>query len=190
MTSHSLHQRLIQKNVHERESVVERLPSRWSSCSLIIVDRPPSQPLSRRQMSGRPSSGSVKESHHKDPGTGNSRRESAAGRLQRNSKWTSGSGVITDSPPLQPPSRRGSGGEKLQQGGSKWRPGSLTAFDKALSQALVRHRMIVRPRSVSPPKHSAAMNNHDIFESTSRTPFIMNLSRIHLSHAANGTGLQ
>jgi hypothetical protein len=97
----SLHQRLNQENVHERESAVERLQSRWSSSSRVIVDRPPSHPPTRRQMNRRPSSGSVKESHHKDPDTGNS-------RLRRsNSKWASGSGVITDSPPLQPLSRRG-----------------------------------------------------------------------------------
>jgi hypothetical protein len=96
----SLHQHLNQENVHEREGAVEALQSRWSSSCRAIVDRPPSHPPTRRQMGGRPSSGSVKESHLMDPHTGNSRRGLS------NSKWNSGSGVITDSPPLQPLSRR------------------------------------------------------------------------------------
>jgi hypothetical protein len=131
----SLHQFLNQENMRERESAVERLHSRWSSSFRIIVDRPPSQPISRRQMSGEPSSCSVKESHQKDPGRGGS----AARRLQRsNSKWTSGSGVFTDSPPLQPLSRRGSADRRLQQSDSRWCSGSQAAFDTASSQALVR----------------------------------------------------
>jgi hypothetical protein len=95
-----LHQRLNQENGHEREGAVERLQSRWSSSSQVIVDKPPSHLPTRRQMGGIPSSGSVKEYRHTDAGTGNSRRG------QSNSKWDSGSGV-TDSSPLQPLSRRG-----------------------------------------------------------------------------------
>jgi hypothetical protein len=92
----------------EMTSLHQCLDHRWSSNTRAIVDRPPSQPPSRRQMSGIPCSGSEKESHHKDPGAGNCRRGSPGGRLQRsNSKWTSGSGVVTDSPPLQPHSHRG-----------------------------------------------------------------------------------
>jgi hypothetical protein len=97
----SLHQRLNQENVHERESAVEKLQSRWSSSCRAIVDKPPSHPPTRRQMGGRPSNGSVKESHHKDADTGSYRR----GRS--NSKWDCGSGVIADSPPLLPLSHRG-----------------------------------------------------------------------------------
>jgi hypothetical protein len=93
----SLHQCLNQENVHEREGAVERLQSRWSTSCRAIVDKPPSHPPTRRQMGGRPSSGSVKESHHKNPYTDN----------RSNSKWDCGSGVIADSPPLQPLSHRG-----------------------------------------------------------------------------------
>jgi hypothetical protein len=161
-----------QENVYLRESAVERLQSRWSSSSRAIVDTPPSQPLNLQRLSGSPSSGSVKESHQKDPGAGDFRQRSAFGRPQgSNSKWTSDSGAITDSPPLQPLS------------GSRWNSGSQAAFDMASSQALVRHRMIVRPSSVSALNHSAAMKNHDndIFETTIRTRCILNLSRMHLA---------
>jgi hypothetical protein len=74
--------------------------SRWSSNAQVIsIDRPPSQPLSNRQLIGGPTSGAVEESYHKDPYTGISRRRgSAAGRLQQS---------ITDSPPLQPLSHCG-----------------------------------------------------------------------------------
>jgi hypothetical protein len=67
------HRRLDQEHVHERESAVERLHLRWSSSSRVIADRPPSQPLNRRQMSGKPISCSVKESH-KDPSVGDTHR--------------------------------------------------------------------------------------------------------------------
>jgi hypothetical protein len=132
-------QRLNQEHVHERESAVERLQSRWSSSSLVIVDIPPSQPLNRRQTSGRPSSDSVKESRHKDPGTGDPRRGSAVGRLQRRrSKRTFGYGVIAKSPLLQPlssvaeeePSEFSSRVARLSSG-------SPAAFGTASSQALV-----------------------------------------------------
>jgi hypothetical protein len=173
----SLHQRLDQENVHERESAVEMLQSRWRSSSRVIADRPPSQPPSCRQMSGRPSSDSVKESHHKDSYTSNS-------RLQRsNSKWTSGSEVIADSPPLQPLSHRGTAVGRLQQSGSRWSSGSrAAAFETTSSQALAHHRTIVRPSSVS------AMKDHDTFETTIRTFRFLNLSRMHLSNTASGTG--
>jgi hypothetical protein len=95
----SLHQCLNQENVHEREGAVERLQSRWSSSCRAIVDKPPSP--TRRQLGGRPSSGSLKESHDKDADTGYSQR----GRSDP--KWDSSSAVITDSPPLQPLSHRG-----------------------------------------------------------------------------------
>jgi hypothetical protein len=104
----SLHQRLNQENVHEREGAVEALQSRWSSTSVrAIVDKPPSHPPTRRQMGGKSSSGSLKESHHQVPDTGDPRRGSPGGRFQwSNSKWDSSTGDITDSPPLQPLSCR------------------------------------------------------------------------------------
>jgi hypothetical protein len=163
----SIQQLFNQEHVHERESAVEWLQSRWSSSSRVIADRPPLQPLSRRQMSRRPSSSLVNESCHKE---GNSRRGSAVGRLQRgHSKWTSGSGVITDSPPLQPLSRRESAVGKLQQSGSRWSSGSQAAFDTVSSQAIVRHQIILLPNRVSALKHSATvMKHHDIFESVAK----------------------
>jgi hypothetical protein len=165
------------------------LQSRWSSSSRTFVDRPPSQPLGRRQMSERPSSSSVEENCHNDPDTGNSLGESAVERLQRiNSKWTSSSAVTTDRPPLQPLSRRGSTVGGLQQSGSRWSSGSQAAFDTASPKALVRHQMIAQPISVSAIKHSDAMENHDIFETTIRTLSILNQSRIHLSLTASGNG--
>jgi hypothetical protein len=97
----SLHQRPNQENVHEREGAVEALQSRWSSSCRAIVDKPPSHPPTRQQMGGRSRSGPVEESRHKDADTGSYRR----GRS--NPKWDCGSGVIADSPPLQPLSHRG-----------------------------------------------------------------------------------
>jgi hypothetical protein len=110
----SLHQQISQEYVHEQECAVEELHSRWSSSSSsrVIVDRLPSQPVSRHQ----------------------SRRGSASGRLQRrNSKRTSG--VIADSPPLQPLSRRRSAVGRLELSGSRWSSGSEAAFDTASSCA-------------------------------------------------------
>jgi hypothetical protein len=117
----SLHQQFNQEHVHEQERAVEELQhSRWTSTSIpssgsqVIVDRLPSQPLSRRQ----------------------SRRGSASGRLQRiNSKRLSRSG---DSPPLQPLSRRRSD-VGLELSGTRWSSGSQAASNTASSQALVRH---------------------------------------------------
>jgi hypothetical protein len=78
------------KHVLHRESAGDKLKSRWSS-NPRVVDRPPSQPPRRRQVSKTPCSGSGEESHLKDPGTsGNSRRGSAIGILQR-SNSSSGS---------------------------------------------------------------------------------------------------
>jgi hypothetical protein len=107
--------------VNERESAIkQRLHLRWSSGSRVIVDRPPSRPLSR-QLSGGPSSGgSVKESR-KDPGVGDVyRRGNASKRAHQNhSRWASGFGVINDRPPFQSPSYRGSAVERLQQSDSR-----------------------------------------------------------------------
>jgi hypothetical protein len=98
-----------QGNVHDADTAVESLHSRWNSSVRVIVDRPPSQPPSHRQMSGGQSSDSVKE-RHKYPGVGDAHRQgNAFERLQRqsDSKWTSDSGVITDKPPLKPLRRLG-----------------------------------------------------------------------------------
>jgi hypothetical protein len=192
----SLHQRINQENVRERESevAVEGLHSRWSSSCRGVVDTPPSQPLSRRQMSGGPSSGSVIESH-KDPGVCDAhRRGSVVERLQPSDlKWTSGSGVTADRPPLQPLSRRGSTVRKLhQQIDSRWSSGSRAAtFDTASSQVLARRRKLVEPSNVSALKLSVAMvKNHDIFETTNRAFCILNLSGKSQSVAVRGTGQQ
>jgi hypothetical protein len=150
----------------DQESADERLPSRWSSSSRVIVDAPPSQPVRRQEMGESPAcSGSVKQtSQHKDNlgTTRNLRRESAFGSLQRsNSRWTSR--VITDSPPLQPLSRRGGSPAPvgiIQQSGSRWSSGS---------QATIFH---------TARKHSAVMKNHDndiIFEATIRSHRILNM---------------
>jgi hypothetical protein len=170
----SLHQQINEDNVHERESAAERLQSRWISSSRAIVDRPPSQPPSPRRMSRRPSSVSVEESQHKDPRTGDSQEGSHNERLQcSDSKWTSGSGVITDSPPSKPPSHRGVAVERLELGGSRWNSGSQADFGTASSPALGCHRMKF--------EHSAAIKKHDTFD----TPF-WNLSRRDLSQTASG----
>ncbi len=165
----SLHQRLNQECVHERESAVERLHLRWSSSSRVIVDRSPSQQLSRRQMSQGRGSGSVKDNNN-DPVVGDAhRRRSAFGRLQQSdSKWTSGSEAITDRPPLQPLSCRGSAIGRVEQSGSRWVSGSRA--------------------SISALEHSFEMNNHDVFESAVRALCTLNLLRKPQSPAAIVTG--
>ena len=169
--------------MHERESAAERLQSRWSAGSRVIADKPPSQPLSLRQMSKKPSRGDKDRQVMRNSCLG-----STVGRLQHSSsKWTSGSKVITDSPPLQPLSRRESAFGKRQQSGPRWSSGSLPSFDTASSQSLVRHRMIVSSSVVSALKHSATMKNHGISETAIRNCCI-NLSRIHLFDAACGIG--
>jgi hypothetical protein len=147
----SLCQRLSQENAHERESAVkQRLHSRWSSSSRVTVDRPPSQPLSRRQrISGGPNSGgSVKESH-KDPGVGDAhRRGNASKRLHQNhSRWASGSEVINDRPPFPPPRCRGTAVGRLQKSDSTCSSGSRATFDATSLQALARLDQ-VNPESI------------------------------------------
>jgi hypothetical protein len=182
----SLRQLLNQENLLERENAVERLHSRWSSSVRVIVDRPPSQPLSRRQMSGGPSSGSVKQSHQKDPGVGDAhRRGNAFERLQQSdSKWTSGSGVSTDRPPLQPLRCRGSAARRLQESHSRWSSGSRATFDTKFA----RHRMLVGPSSVSALEHSVAMNNQYIFKTTMRALCTLTSLGEPQSPAASVTG--
>jgi hypothetical protein len=180
---HPLHQQINEDNVHEVEGAAVRLQSRWISSSRVITDKPPSQPLSpRRLMSRRPRSGSVEESQHKDPGTVDSQGGSLHGRLQRsNSKWASGSGVIIDSPPLQPLSHRGASIESLALGGSRWNSGSQADFHTASPQALSCHR--TQPNRYLDLEHSVPMKKHDSFGSTFSS---FNLSQGHLSQASSG----
>lgn len=138
----TIHQRLNQEHVHERESVVERLQSRWSSSSLGIVDRPPLHPLSHQQTS--------------------------IGLQQSDSKWSSDSRVTSDSPPLQPLSHRGSAVGRLQESGSRWNSGSQAVCDTASPKMLARHRTIVQRSNVSAHEHSGVMKDHDKFETTIR----------------------
>jgi hypothetical protein len=179
----SLHQQINEGNVHERESAARRLQSRWIPSSRVVFDRPPSQPLSPRHMSRRTRSGSVQEIQHKEPmfrrprshsvdesqhngpGTGDSQRGSADGEFQcSKSKWTSGSGAISDTPPSKPISHRGAAVESLELSGSRLNAGSQADFGTASSQALGCHQMIF--------ERSAAVEQNDTFDS----PF-WNLSR-------------
>jgi hypothetical protein len=86
-----LHKYLNKEKAYGRRSAVGKLHPRHNS--RVISDIPPLQPRRRHKMSGEPSSVSLKESH-KDPGAGDS-------------KWNSGSGVLTDRPPLLPFIRHG-----------------------------------------------------------------------------------
>jgi hypothetical protein len=114
---------LIKESYHRRESAVERLHSRQKSGTPVIPDSPSPQSRNRLQMSGGSSSVSVKESH-KDPGVvgdAHERRSSATKWLQQSdSKWNSGSGTLTDRPPLQPFSRHGVSGARDE---SRWSSG-------------------------------------------------------------------
>jgi hypothetical protein len=53
-TGRKYNKRVNQDNSYGQESAAGRLHSRWSSSSRVIIDRPPSHPLSCRQMSGGP----------------------------------------------------------------------------------------------------------------------------------------
>jgi hypothetical protein len=100
---------LIKESYYGRESAVERLHSRQNPGTPVIPDSPSPQSRNRLQMSEGSSSVSAKESH-KDPGVGDThqRRSSASKWLQQSdSKWNSGSGTLTDRPPLPPFSRHG-----------------------------------------------------------------------------------
>jgi hypothetical protein len=188
----SLHLRLNQENEREQESAFEMIQSRWSLSSQTFVDKPPSQPLSRRQMSENTSSSPETENCHTLPDTGSSRQKFALDRLQRiNSKLTSNSVVTADRPPLQPLSSRGSPVIGHQRSSSRWSSGSHVSFDATSLEALVRQPIIVQPSSVSILKHSDTMQNHGEFETTIRTLRILNLSRTHMSLMTTGpsTGL-
>jgi hypothetical protein len=165
----SVHQLLNQEIMKERERAVERaewLHSRWNSNVRVTVDEPPSQPRSRRQMSGGSSSDSVKESC-KYPGVDVAHRRGNASKrpqLESNAKWTCGYGVITDTPPLQPLSRRVGAVERVQRSNSRWSSGSRATFDTTMSLALARHQMLFGASSVPTLEHSVETKNQDIFE--------------------------
>jgi hypothetical protein len=136
----SLRQNINEEPVNEQESAVEGIHSRWSSSSQVIVDRLPSQPLSRHQSQQGSATKSLQGSNSKWTSGSEvivdrlpsqplsrhqSRRGSASGRLQRSvSKQTSGSGVIIDSSTLQSLSRRRSAVGRLELCGSRWSSGS------------------------------------------------------------------
>jgi hypothetical protein len=175
----SLHQPLNQENAHEhRECAVQRLDLRWSSSSSsrVTVDRAPSQPMRRRQMSGGPSGGLAKERRN-DPFVADTpprRRENASERLQQSDasrSSASGSGVTTDRPPFQPLTCPGSAPVgRLQQSDSRWSSGSAaTSFAATSFQALAPLRTLVGPSS-------AEMTTHDALITTIRALCILNLS--------------
>jgi hypothetical protein len=168
------------------------LQSRWSSSSQTFVDKPPSQPLIRRQMSEITSTSPATENCRTIPDTGSSRQCITIERLPpMNSKLTSSSVFTTDRPPLQPLGNRGSPVIGHQQSNSRWSSGSQATFDTTSLKALVRQSMVVQPSSVSILKYSDKMQNHDEFETTIRTLHILNLSRTHMSLMTTGpsTGL-
>jgi hypothetical protein len=159
-----------------KESAVERLHWERSTSIRAISGRTPSQPCSRHQMNGSLSSVSVKKSQMDlAAGEAHQRGSKAFERLQQSDfKWNSGSGALTDRPPLHPLSHNGKSGSscastkdyhkdqhleelrrectirRLQQSNdSRWSSGCLASFDMAPSQVLARLRMIVGPSSVS-----------------------------------------
>jgi hypothetical protein len=174
-----LHKHINKENARGRESAVERLHWERSSSTVAI--------------SGGSSNVSGKESH-KDPVAGESHQQgsSAFESPQRSdSKWNSGSGPLTDTPPLHPHNhhgisraecaspkechkdpggdepRRGSSIRRLQQSGdSRWSSGYRASDDMAPSQALARGRMILRPSSVSAVNDDAVemKNRATLFE--------------------------
>jgi hypothetical protein len=195
-TVHSYpHRHLNPKNSHGRGSApATRLHSRWNSSSRAIVDKPPSQPLSCRQLSrGTSSTVSVKESqHHKDPNTTEVRR------LQHSdSMWTSGgAGITNERPPLRrgkafrglwasggagttnqrPPLRRRRAFKRFHHGACRWSSSSRAALDRAPSQAPAPHRMIVGLSIDSAPKPSVEMKDGDIFKMSVMALCIFNMS--------------
>jgi hypothetical protein len=160
---------LNKENTHGRESAPGRLHSRQNAMNRVMSDRPPSQPRRRHEMSGGPSSIAVKE-NLKDPGADGAHEQgnSAFERLQQSdSKWSSGSGALTDRPPLQPFCRHGISGANCastkeshedpsleeprrgtfirrhqQSDASRWSSGYRATFDIAPSRAFA-HRQAV-----------------------------------------------
>jgi hypothetical protein len=171
-----LHQHLNKENTHGRESAVERLHWGRSSSTRAIFGTPPPpmQPRSPRKMRQGLRSVSVKE-EYKNSGAGEAHQRGSRvfeGLQQGDSKWNSGSGGLTDHPPLQPVSRHEmsearcaltnedheeptveesqseSSFRSLQQCGVSLSSGYRASFDMAPSQALARRRRIVEPSIV------------------------------------------
>jgi hypothetical protein len=140
-----LDRHLNQESSHKQERIssITRLHSRWNSGSRDMVDKPPSQPRSRRRMSGgRPSSATlVKESHQEDPRTSEVRR-----LQQSDSMWTSGGARTTN---IRPPLRRGKAFRRFHHGACRWTSSSRSALDRVPTPAPAPHRMIVGLSSVS-----------------------------------------
>ena len=153
---------IIKEMIHGREN--GRLHGVRSSSARAISGRPPLQPHSRRRMSGGPSSVSPRESH-KYPGLGEAPQRGSSSSAfeslqQKDYKWNSGSGALTDRPPSQSfichkisgkeyhkqPSLeepRSESSIRLQQSDdSRWSSGSRATFDmapfKALSESSIR----------------------------------------------------
>jgi hypothetical protein len=147
-----------------QESAVGKLHSRHDSSTRVISDIPPSQPRRRRRIGVETRRHvSLKESY-KEAGAGEAhqRGSRAQKRLeQTDSKWNSGSGALTDRPPLQPFIRHGireascastkeyhkdplleelrpeSSIKRLQQSDdSRWSSGYPSSFDMSPFQAL------------------------------------------------------
>jgi hypothetical protein len=148
---------------HGRESAVGKPDSRQNSSTRAISDIPPSQPRRRRRISGEPIHVAAKERYKDaDAGEAHQRGSSALKRLQQtDSKWNSGSGALTDRPPLRPFIRHGiivascastkeyhkdplleelraeSSIKRLQQSdASRWSSGYPSSFDMSPFQAL------------------------------------------------------
>jgi hypothetical protein len=156
------HKDVIKERTHGRKGAFERLHGGRSSSTPDISGRPPLQPHSLRRMSGGPSRVSMKESR-KHPGAGKPPQggSSAFEMLQqRDSKWNSSSGAVTDRPPSQPfichricganiastkdchedsnlekPRPKSSIRSLQQSDDSRWSSGSRATFDMAPFQA-------------------------------------------------------
>jgi hypothetical protein len=164
-----LHCHLNQENSHERDSVpaATMLHSRWSSSTWDIADKPPSQPIRCRPMSGgQPRSvASVKENHPEDLATSKLRR-----RQQSDSMWTSGGAGTTKA---RPPLRRGKAFRRLPHGACRWTSGCR---DRVPTPAPAPHRMIMGSSGISAVKPSVEMKDRDIFEITCMALCTFNMS--------------
>jgi hypothetical protein len=152
-----------------KHAPAEKLHSRWSSSARVMVDKPPSQPLSyRRQMLVGGGSGRRVSPVKKG---GEIRKRP---RLQRSdSMWTSGgAGTTKDRPPLQPfraGSTRTIGARLQRSGSSRWSSSSRAAADTPPSNALARRDPVIVEESSSvsaallqQPKRHHSIEMHSI----------------------------
>jgi hypothetical protein len=140
-----LHKCHNEEKAHGRESAVGKPHLRYNSSTQVIFDRPPSQPRRCHRIRGEPRHISVKESY-KDLGAGEAhQRGSSALKRQSDSKWNSGSGALTDRPPLQPFIRHGISEASCAStkeyhtdpsDDSRWSSGYPSNFDMSPFQAL------------------------------------------------------